>query len=141
MELIRVSGRNSNAYCFSRMNNDKRKMVMLNKQNLIDELTDCMFNFFRRKYPDIAEGNSNRTFIEKFKSAINQQKVMPTAPPMSMMNEKNFSDIKGPSAPLFEDEQEDLTINSDTNIGGKSKKTKKNKNKKHYKKKNYYLNI
>jgi hypothetical protein len=118
VELIRVSARNTSAQCFNSMSTDKRKNILTNKRALTDELTNCMFKYFQYKYPDIIEGNINRSFVERFRSAFTYKNTEPNAPPISMADERVFSDIKGPSAPPLEDD--------DTNIGGKRRKSRKN---------------
>jgi len=116
-ELIRVSARNSKAFCFNNMSSNQRKNVLTNKRALTDKLTDCMFAYFKSQRIGV-EGNTKLSFVERFKTMIpTLRKPEPSAPPAETMNEKVYSDLKGPSAPPLEAEYPPL--------GGKRNKSRK----------------
>ena len=57
------------------------------------------------------------SFVERFRLAFTQRNAEPSAPPINTMDEKVFSDIKGPSAPPLEGDN--------INVGGKRHKSRK----------------
>lgn len=131
-ELIRVAGRNTSAQCFNGMTTETKYNVLTSKRFLTDVLTDCMFVHFRYKYPGVVEGKPDKSFLNRFKAAFTftQKDNEPSAPPIDLMDDKVFSDIKGPSAPPLEDDntegdntEGDNTEGDNTNVGGKRRKS------------------
>jgi hypothetical protein len=122
MNLIVTAGRKTNCYFNKTYGN---RVKNLNKKDIIDDLSKCMFIYIKKKYPNLVEGKIDKSFVKSFRSATPSfllKKKEPSAPPQEDMNldETNYTDMHNPSAPPM------------MKTGGKPRRTRKRiiKNKK-----------
>lgn len=124
VNLLVTAGRSKSNWCKFKKTYSKKN---LDKKDVINELTDCMFAYIKYTFPDLIEGNVNKSFTQSFKNSIADlglfnNKIEPSAPQIENMylNDEKYKDIHQPSAPPM------------TEIGGKRRRTKRrlNKNKK-----------
>lgn len=124
VNLLITAGRNKSNWCkFKKTYGNKIRN--LDKKDVINELTDCMFSYIKYKFPELTEGNVNKSFVQAFRNSIPSllnNKNEASAPPQENINldEVNYTDIHKPSAPPMME------------TGGKRRRTRKRliKNKK-----------